>query len=122
MNRKIIKASSLEAAMTDPLARLVSLFGDENGHKLFGAAVGENPAGFISRSDLLDTVPGNRGLTVDGQNVNEIWADMQAMLGAFNRSNDQIVALLSFETVRANEKVGVPINAGFQKATEFGRP
>ena len=123
MTRKIIKASFLEAAINDPLARLVSLFGDENGHKLFGAAeTGENPAGIISRSDLLDTVPGNRGLTVDGQNVNEIWSDMQAMLGAFNRSNDQIVALLSFETVRSNEKVGVPINAGFQKATEFGRP
>lgn len=122
MKKLTISRSLLDAAVNDPLARLVSLFGDENGHKLFGAAVGENPAGFISRSDLLDTVPGNRGLTVDGQNVNEIWADMQAMLGAFNRSNDAIVALLSFETVKSNEKVGVPINAGFQKATEFGRP
>ena len=122
MTRKLITAASLEAAINDPLAKLVSLFGDENGHRLFGAAAGESPAGFVSRDDLLDTVPGNRGLTKDGQNVNEIWANMQAMLGAFNTSNDQVVALLSFETVMSNEKVGVPINPGFQKATEFGRP
>jgi len=121
-SRKLIHAASLEAAVNDPLAHLVSLFGDEAGHKLFGAAAGANPAGFLSRDDTLDTVPGNRGLTVDGQNVNEIWADMQAMLGAFNSSNDQVVSLLSFETVKSNEKVGVPITPGFQKATEYGRP
>ncbi len=122
MNKTLITAASLEAAINDPLARLVSLFGDENGHRLFGAATGEAPAGFLSRDDLLDTVPGQRGLTTDGQNVNEIWANMQAMLGAFNTSNDQIVSLLSFETVKANEKVGIPVNPGFQRATEFGRP
>ena len=122
MNNTLITAASLEAAINDPLATLVSLFGDENGHRLFGAAEGESPAGFLSRDDLLDTVPGARGLTTDGQNVNEIWANMQAMLGAFNTSNDAIVSLLSFQTDRANEKVGVPVNPGFQVATEFGRP
>lgn len=117
-----ISRSLLDGAINDPLARLVAIFGDRIGHKLFGAVEGENPAGFISRTDLLDTVPGQRGLTVDGQSVNEIWRDMQAMLAAFNASNDQVVSLLSFRTVLSNEKVGVPINPGFQKATEFGRP
>ena len=122
MSKTIITAASLEAAVNDPLARLVELFGDMNGHRLFGAAVGEAPAGFLSRDDVLETVPGARGLTTDGQNVNEIWANMQAMLGAFNASNDQLVSLLSFQTDRANEKIGIPVNPGFQKATEFGRP
>lgn len=117
-----IARSVLNGAVNDPLTRLVTLFGDEAGHKLFGAADGEAQAGFVSRNDLLDTVPGQRGLTVDGQSVNEIWANMQAMLGAFNASNDQVVSLLSFPTIRSNEKVGVPINPGFQKATELGRP
>ena len=121
-NKIIIPRSSLDLAVNDPLAQLVSLFGDERGHKLFGADIGEAPAGFLSRDDLLDTVPGQRGLTKDGQNVNEIWANMQAQLGAYNMSNDAIVSLLSFETDRANEKVGVPTNPGFQVATEFGRP
>lgn len=122
MNKTLITAASLEAAVNDPLARLVQIFGDENGHRLFGAAAGEAPAGFLAREDVLDTVPGARGLTTDGQNVNDIWVNMQAMLGAFNASNDAIVSLLSFETDRANEKVGIPVNPGFQKATEFGRP
>lgn len=122
MNKTLITAASLEAAVTDPLTRLVAIFGDENGHRLFGAAKGEAPAGFLAREDILDTVPGARGLTTDGQNVNEIWANMQAMLGAFNTSNDAIVSLLSFETDRSNEKVGIPVNPGFQRATEFGRP
>jgi len=122
MKKLNISRSLLDAAVNDPLAHLVSLFGDQNGHKLFGAATGEADAGFVSRTDLLDTVPGQRGLTTDGQSVNEIWNDMQAMLSAFNASNDAVVALLSFSTERSNEKVGVPINPGFQKATEFGRP
>jgi len=123
MSKKLhISRSLLDAAVTNPLDHLVSIFGDENGHKLFGADEGESPAGFVSRTDLLDTVPGQRGMTTDGQSVNTIWSDMQAMLSAFNASNDAVVSLLSFETERANEKVGVPINPGFQKATEFGRP
>jgi hypothetical protein len=122
MTIKLITRPHLEAAINDPLAKLVQLFGDQNGHKLFGAAEGLSPAGFISRQDVIETVPGMRGMTVDGQNVNEIWAEMQAMLSAFNGSNDAIVSLLSFQTDRANEKVGVPVNPGFQKATEFGRP
>lgn len=118
----LITRSLLEMAVNDPLTRLVQIFGDQNGHRLFGAAEGDSPAGFVTRGDLLETVPGQRGLTVDGQNINDIWTNMQAMLAAFNRSNDQVVSLLSFETVLANEKVGVPINPGFQKATELGRP
>lgn len=122
MKNLIIPRSSLDGAVNDPLTRLVELFGDKNGHRLFGAAVGDAPGGFLTRDDVLETVPGQSGLTVDGQPVNEIWANMQAMLAAFNASNDQIVSLLSFETDVANEKIGVPINPGFQKATEFGRP
>jgi len=117
-----IARSVLDVAVNDPLARLVALFGDETGHKLFGAVEGTDPAGFVSRTDVIETVPGNRGLTVDGQNVNDIWTNMQAQLSAFNMSNDQVVSLLSFKTPASNEKVGVPVNPGFQKATEFGRP
>lgn len=122
MKKLIIPRSSLDGAVNDPLTRLVEIFGDEKGHKLYGAEVGTAPAGFLVRDDVLETVPGQRGLTVDGQNINEIWTNMQAMLSAFNASNDAIVSLLSFQTDRANEKVGVPTSPGFQKATEFGRP
>ncbi len=122
MNKPIIVRTSLEEALRDPLTRLVNLFGEQVGQALFGAAAGEDPAGMLARADLLDTVPGNRGLTIDGQSVSEIWEDMQALLAAFNASNDLIVSLLSFTTVKSAEKVGVPTNPGFQIATELGRP
>ena len=117
-----ISRSMLDAAVEDPLAQLVRLMGDEKGHKLFGAAEGDSPSGFVAKQDLLETVPGQRGLTVDGQPVNDIWLEMQAQLAAFNESNNAVVALFTFDTIRPNEKVGVPINPGFQVATEFGRP
>ena len=90
-----IARSLLDGAVNDPLTRLVMLFGDEAGHKLFGSAeTGVAEAGFVSRNDLLETVPGQLGLTVDGQSVNELWADTHAMLAACNSSNDQAVFLL----------------------------
>lgn len=127
----LITRSSLAEAVNDPIARLVEIFGEQNGirlsqfangGRLYGAIAGADPAGMLTRADLLETVPGNRGMTTDGQNVNEIWVNMQALLAAFNQSNDQVVSLLSFQTDRSNEKVGVPVNPGFQRATEFGRP
>lgn len=117
-----LSIAKLESAVNNPLATLVSLYGERNGYALFGAAAGDEPAGFFSRYDLLETVPGQRGTTTDGQDLNAIWGDMQAMLAAFNSSNDQLVALLSFPTILSNEKVGVPTSPGFQRATEFGRP
>ena len=69
MTKKLELAASLYEAMNDPLSRLIALYGEENGTGLFGAAEGEAPAGFFSRIDAEDLVPGQRGLTKDGQNV-----------------------------------------------------
>ncbi len=122
-NNTLMNSSLLRGAMENPRERLIEIFGLKEGRKLFGAdGDGAAPAGFMSRADLLETIPSNRGVTVDGQNLNEIWMEMQAMLAAFNGSNDQLVSLLSFPTAIANEKVGVPSNPGFQRATEYGRP
>ena len=123
MNKKLhISRSRLEAAVVDPLAQLVSLLGEQLGTALYGAVAGDSPAGMLALKDALESVPGQRGLTVDGQNINEIWANMQAQLAAFNLSNDAVVALFTFDTIKPNEKVGIPINPGFQLATELGRP
>lgn len=136
MTKKLITRASLEAAVNRPYETLEALFAGRNlGAQIhdilngrsplavFGAeAAGENPAGTYARHDLVPQIPGLRGTTVDGQNVNEIWMEAQAMLAAFNAAANRVANLLSFETVRANERVGVPTNPGFQKATEFGRP
>lgn len=122
--------SDLDEAVRNPdktLDRLMALHGlGDIWHgmeplSLFGGD-GADPAGFVARVDDIVTVPGSRGLTLDGQSVNEIWQEMQAMLAAFNQSAQAIAAMLSFRTVRERERVGVPHSPGFQLATEFGRP
>ena len=122
MKQLQISRSLLRAAVEDPRARLVEILGEQLGTALFGAVGGSSPAGMLTLETAIESVPGNRGVTVDGQDINQIWANMQNQLAAFNASNDAVVALFSFETVKPNEKVGVPINPGFQKATELGRP
>ncbi len=128
-------SADIKAALENPLDTLVGIYGEQLGSGLYRLAesgiyltgaeeteTADNPTGFLGRVDAIDTVPGARGLTRDGQSVNEIWNEMQAMLAAFNRSNDAIVSLLSFPTISQSEQIGVPVNPGFQVATEFGRP
>lgn len=122
--------ADLHEAMLNPdkvLDRLMAQHGladiwhGESPLAFFGSD-GASPAGFVSRVDDIPTVPGQRGLTLDGQNVNEIWQEMQAMLAAFNLSAQQVAAYLSFRTVQERERVGIPNSPGFQVATEYGRP
>jgi hypothetical protein len=122
MKQLQISRSLLRTAVEDPKARLVEILGDQLGTALFGAVGGSSPAGLLTLDTAIESVPGQRGLTVDGQDINTIWTNMQNQLAAFNISNDAVVALFSFDTVKPNEKVGIPINPGFQKATELGRP
>jgi len=125
----LIRASLVEAA-NKPTETLLALYGKlgmgshindylmgRSAFDLFGSE-----AGFLNRTSAIPTIPGMRGTTVDGQNINEIWNEMQMMLQAFNASASEVVANLTFDTMKANEKVGVPTSPGFQKATEFGRP
>lgn len=86
------------------------------------AGEGEAPAGFLSRMSHPPTIPGTIATTVDGQDVNEIWLELQAMLAAFNQSADAIVAFLSQDITAVQERIGVPHSPGFQVHTEFGRP
>ena len=134
MSNKLTKASVLEA-LNNPIATLERIYAHHGlGHEIaevfnggapsmiFGGVEGIAPAGFITRADEIVTIPGLRGITTDGQNVNEIWNEMQALLAALNASANAVVAMLTFRTTRANEKVGVPTSPGFQFATELGRP
>ena len=88
---------------------------------LFGAVEGAAPAGTVHRGDAIEAVPGT-GVTIDGQSLDEIWNAIRIRNAAFNRTASAFIALLTFPTALANEKVGVPSNPEFQEATEFGRP
>lgn len=90
---------------------------------LFGAEdPGAAPAGYHSRSDVIETVPGQRGITIDGQSLSEIWSELTARNAAFNRTMDRIISLWTYPVARAQDRVAVPASKGFEQASEFGRP
>lgn len=96
------------------LIRFPSFYGSD----VQGAA----PAGFQTRGEAIPMVPGQRGLTKDGQSINEIWNELQERNSAFNQTMDRLIALMTFQVDRAQDRVAVPSHNGFEEATEYGRP
>lgn len=90
---------------------------------LYGSDVepGQSPAGYASRVDALDHVPGTR-LTRDGQPLAEVWAELQQRNNVFNQNTSFAVSLLTFPITRPTDKVGVYSRPKFEQATEYGRP
>ena len=108
---RIARTNSLRLTGSD-LAHL-ALYGSD--------VIGEAPAGYHSRTDAIDHVPGTR-LTRDGQPLSEIWTEMQQRNNLFNQHTSFAVSLLTYPVTRPTDKVGVYSRAKFEQATEFGRP
>ena len=89
---------------------------------LYGRDEGDAPAGLWLQGDLQPMLPGSRTTTLDGQDVNTIWNEMQVSLAAQRGLAEAKTALLTFPVTRESGKVGVPKNPGFKEATELGRP
>lgn len=90
---------------------------------LFGAdPIGEAPSGFHTRSDVIETVPGDRSRTIDGQPLSEVWDELTERNAAFNNTMDRVTALFVRPVFRAQDRVAVPSSNGFEEATELGRP
>jgi hypothetical protein len=92
-----------------------------HGKLSLSALVGANQGGYRQRSDQIEVVPGTN-VTVDGQPLAEIWADLNARVQAYNASVDVWMSLFTFPTTRESERVAVYSTAGFEQATEFGKP
>jgi hypothetical protein len=97
----------------------------QNPHVLKGAwsafTGAEGEGGYFMRQDLPTTVSG-QAVTLDGQPLGEIWADLQERLAAFNTQMSFMVSLFSFPVERAQERVGIYQTPRFEDATELGRP
>ena len=89
---------------------------------LYGRAEGKAPAGMFTLGDSPVMLPGSRSTTIDGQDVNSIWTELNVRLAAFNRLADAKIAMLSAPVSSPIEKVGIPKGATFQRATELGKP
>lgn len=60
--------------------------------------------------------------TRDGQDLNKMWADYQALLANFNAARQPLIDLLSFSTTQLTEDIVQPGQEQFEEATEFGIP
>lgn len=72
--------------------------------------------GFNSEGDLPST-------TVDGVDINQIWADYQRSLQLLRDARDPFISLLTFNTTRSYDQIGATGNgSSFEEASEFGEP
>lgn len=60
--------------------------------------------------------------TVDGEDINSLWAEFQSTLRLFNEQRDPLLNLLTFTVDRAFEEVMPILTEDFEEADEFAQP
>jgi len=71
--------------------------------------------GVNTEGDVLTT-------TTDGRDLNQLWADFQAILGAWNAQRQAIINFLTFTVTEPVEDVPQVPTVDFEEASEFGEP
>jgi hypothetical protein len=72
--------------------------------------------GYNSSADVLKT-------TIDGQDLNALWAEFQATLDVQNEKQSALASLFSFNTTLASELVAQSFGGDdFEEASEYGKP
>lgn len=106
----------------DPRVLLQSV---EEGHKLVdlrslgfmpGIMGGRTNEGFHQAGDVITQ-------TVDGRDLNELWAEYQRILASYNAARDAVMRVLTYNVTKVVEDVlqgGDSVN--MEKASEFGLP
>lgn len=96
-----------------------------DGHKLvdlreFGLFPGmlgadNNLGGYQTAADVVTE-------TADGVDLNQMWAEFQAVLDVYNQARSHLVSILTYTVTDLIESVPVVGTSVFQQATEFGVP
>lgn len=60
--------------------------------------------------------------TVDGRNLNDVWAEFQATLGMHNEARQRLIDLLTYNVSAPVEDVPLISTEDFEEASEFGEP
>lgn len=71
--------------------------------------------GFNERADVVVQA-------ADGTDLNEFWQEIGATLALRNSQRNRLIDLLTFRVNSEIDMVGVPSNADFEKASEYGQP
>jgi hypothetical protein len=86
--------------------------------KLFGiipGIAGGAPSGFNQASDLVTQ-------TVDGFDLNDLWAEYQTAMQLQNEARQRVVDFLSFRVTNPQERVPQISSGDFERASEYGEP
>lgn len=73
------------------------------------------PRGTNTEGDVLTQ-------TIDGRDLNEVWAELQQALNAWNAGRDRLVSALTFNVTAPVEDVPQVSMEDFEEASEFGEP
>lgn len=76
---------------------------------------GDFKGGYLSEGDIVTT-------TIDGIDVNALWAEFQATLQIYNQKRAQLISLLTYPVTNLVETVPQVGDATFEEASEFGVP
>lgn len=76
---------------------------------------GDFKGGYLSEGDIVTT-------TIDGIDVNALWAEFQATLQIYNQKRAQLIQLLTYPVTNLVETVPQVGDATFEEASEFGVP
>lgn len=71
--------------------------------------------GYATEGDVLTQ-------TIDGRDLNEVWADFQSTLSQWNAGRSALVAALTFPVTQPIEDVAQISSEDFEEASEFGVP
>jgi len=71
--------------------------------------------GIAASGDVLTT-------TRDGQDLNEIWNQYQALLDSWNATRQPLIDLLTFNVTQIIEDVVQGVEEDFEESSEFGQP
>ena len=102
-NLSDLKISGLPTAVFGPIKGLPILSG------------AETKAGYNSAADLVTQ-------TVDGFDINDLWADFAASVKIANEARTKVIQLLTFPVTQNIERVSQVSSARFEVASEYGEP
>lgn len=80
-----------------------------------GIAGGDGTGGFNQASDLVTQ-------TVDGFDLNDLWAEYQTSMSLQNEERQRLVDFLTFSVTNPQERVPQISSGDFERSTEFGEP
>lgn len=85
------------------------------GEPVYGLMGGDNLGGYATEGDL-------KYVTLDGVDVNALWAEFQEVTNMYNEQRTRLVNLLTFPVTNPVETVPQVGEISFDEASEFGVP